>query len=96
MVATRPRSPLEGMVWQNLTLRREYPYSPPNFPHPPALRCLVTLEVEFDDEEAAIRLEGKMRKLLESDNMIVVRPIGTVQVARGEPVPLVAEDLKLK
>jgi len=69
-----PKPPLEGMTWYSLYLLREYPYSPPNFPNPPALKTKLVFEVEFEDNEAAERLENKVRLLLTSDHAYVGFP----------------------
>jgi hypothetical protein len=70
-----PKPPLEGMTWYSLQLVRKYPYNPPNFPDLNPITTTLQFEVEFVDEEAAKRLEDKMRKLLQDDHMEVTNPL---------------------
>jgi hypothetical protein len=70
------KPPLDGLVQFSLDLVREFPAL-----HNPyyEARFKVNLETEFADAASAERFEVKVRKLLESDDMEVVkRPIGMV------------------
>jgi hypothetical protein len=61
------------MSWYAINLIRKYPYNPPNHPDLNPVTTTLSFEIEFVDQEAAERLEVKVRKLLEDDHMEVVK-----------------------
>lgn len=74
--------PLEGMIQYDLHIARTYPLYPGATP---PSRADVQFRIAFETEEQAERLERKIRKLLEDDNMEVTLNSPKPTVKTNEP-----------
>ena len=60
-----------GLIWYSLQVKRQYPFSPPNFPDPPPLDTVLEFNVCFagTHDADARALEKNIRRLIEDKDL---------------------------